>query len=478
MNTKRVVVVGGGIAGLATAYRIMEGARAADMKLSLTVLESTERIGGNIRTEHTDGFTLEWGPNGFLDNVPSTLTLARDLGLDDELQPADPRAAKRFIWRGGKLHALPTGPGSFLFSSVLSVPGRARVLMEPLQPKGPVDADESVRDFGARRIGEEAADVLIDAMVSGVFAGDAAELSLPSAFPKMRAMEAEHGSLVKAMVARLREGRRERGGAGGGPAGPGGRLTSFFGGMETLPQALFDALGPRVRTSAGVDGITRESDDAWRVHLTGGDHLDADEVLLAVPARSAADIVGTLDPTLAGGLAEAPVAGLAVVALGVDETQLANSPDGFGFLVPRSEGLRMLGCLRDSSIFPGRAPAGRALLRVMIGGAHDPAAIDLDDQELVETVLGELRITLGLTGEPCLTRVIRHPSGIAQYNLGHGARLEGHEEMLRRLPGLSLAGSAHYGVAMNACVECAATDADGVLRRLMKKQYHSVSLGT
>jgi oxygen-dependent protoporphyrinogen oxidase len=478
VDTKRVAVVGGGIAGLATAFRIMEGARAADARVSITVLESTDRVGGNIQTDRADGFTVEWGPNGFLDNVPSTLGLARDLGLGSELQPADARAAKRFIWRGGRLHALPTGPASFLFSSVLSVPGRMRVFMEPLQPKGPVDSDESVRAFGSRRIGEEAADVLIDAMVSGVFAGDAAALSLPSAFPKMRAMEAEHGSLVKAMVARFRHLRRRPAGAGGGPAGPGGTLTSFFGGMETLPRALADALGPRVRTNVGVDALTRAGDDAWRLHLTAGARLDVDEVVLAVPARAAADILSTLDPALAGGLAEAPTAGLAVVALGVDEAQLDNTPDGFGFLVPRSEGLRMLGCLRDSSIFPGRAPEGQALLRVMIGGAHDPGAVDLDDQGLVDTVLGELRLTVGLTGEPSLARVIRHPLGIAQYNVGHGARIAGHEKILNDLPGLSLAGSAHYGVAMNACVERAGTDAHRVLTRLMEKQNDRISLGT
>jgi len=395
MSERRAVIIGGGIAGLTTAYRTVEGARNAGMSLDVTVLEASDRVGGNIRTEEADGFTVEWGPNGFLDNVPSTLELSRDLGLEEELQPADPRAAKRFIWRNRKLHTLPAGPVSFVRSPVLSLRGRMRVLLEPFQPKAPGLDDESVRDFGVRRIGEEAADVLIDAMVSGVFAGDAAALSLPSAFPKMRAMEAQHGSLVKAMIARMRARRATRG-EGGGPAGPGGTLTSFRRGMETLPRALAAALGPRVRLNTPVRSIARDgSGEAWRVHLPGGETLVADEVVLATSAHAASDMVRDLEPELARDLAETPTAGLAVVALGFRAGDLAAAPDGFGFLAPRSERLRILGCLRDSSIFPGRAPVGHVLLRVMIGGAHDPVAVDLEERDLLDTVLGELRMTLG-----------------------------------------------------------------------------------
>jgi oxygen-dependent protoporphyrinogen oxidase len=353
-----------------------------------------------------------------------------------------------------------------------------RVLLEPFQPKAPGLDDESVRDFGVRRIGEEAADVLIDAMVSGVFAGDAAALSLPSAFPKMRAMEAQHGSLVKAMIARMRARRATRG-EGGGPAGPGGTLTSFRRGMETLPRALAAALGPRVRLNTPVRSIARDgSGEAWRVHLPGGETLVADEVVLATSAHAASDMVRDLEPELARDLAETPTAGLAVVALGFRAGDLAAAPDGFGFLAPRSERLRILGCLRDSSIFPGRAPVGHVLLRVMIGGAHDPVAVDLEERDLLDTVLGELRMTLGLSGDPVLAKVIRHPLGIAQYNVGHSGRVERNERRLTAMTGLSLAGSAYHGVAMNACVERAATDAEALLGRLSEKQQVGISLGT
>jgi len=467
MTQPRVVVVGAGIAGLTTAYRIRERARRAGAPVSVTVLEATDRVGGNIHTEDAGGFTVEWGPNGFLDNQPSTLDLARDLGLQAELQPADERAATRFIWKNGSLRQLPAGPASFLMSSVLSLRGRLRVLLEPLQPRGPIDRDESVRDFGVRRIGAEAADTLIDAMVSGVFAGDASSLSLPSAFPRMREMEAEHGSLMRAMVARM--SRRSGAGraSGGGPSGPGGTLTSFRRGMSTLPQALADAMGSALRTAVPVRGISPDSGDgSWCVHLSDGEDLIADEVVFAVPARAAAAVLRDVGPSVASELDETPVAGLAVVALGFSEEALRGAPDGFGFLIPRSEGLRSLGCLRDSSIFPGRAPSGHALLRVMIGGAHDPEAVDAEESDLVETVLRELGTTLGITAQPVLTRVIRHPRGIAQYNVGHGERLGSIEQSLARLPGLSLTGSAYHGVAMNACTARADRDAEMILRRI------------
>lgn len=453
----RIVVVGAGIAGLTTAYRIRQLPRERGEAVDVTVLEASERVGGNIRSERADGFTFEWGPNGFLDNVPFSVDLAHELGLEDELQPADERAATRYIWRKGKLHSLPTGPLSFLRSGVLSLAGRLRVLLEPLQPKGPVEQDESVRDFGSRRIGREAADVLIDAMVSGVFAGNAAELSLPSSFPKMRAMEAEHGSLLKAMVAR----RKQR--TGGGPSGPGGTLTSFRGGMQTLPAALAERLGDSVRLGSPVSDVAPRATGEWVVRLESGEEILADRVVVTVPAPRALPMLRSASTGLAEVLQSMPTAGLAVVALGYRESDLGTAPDGFGFLVPRSEGLRMLGCLRDSSIFPGRAPEGHALLRVMIGGVHDPEAVRLSDEELLATVRGELQTTLGVTADPVAVRVFRHPLGIGQYTLGHGDRVAAVERALESLPGLSVTGSSYLGVSMNLCVENANRTARAVV---------------
>jgi oxygen-dependent protoporphyrinogen oxidase len=476
----RVIVVGGGIAGLATAVELRDRARTAGTALDVSVFEAAPQVGGNIRTDRDDGWTIEWGPNGYLDSVPATPALADRVGLGDRIQPANAKAAKRFLYRHGRLHLLPTGPVGFLRSRVLSPKGRARVLMEPFAHSKPDGVDETIHEFASRRIGSEAASVLIDAMVSGVFAGDIRSLSLESTFPKMAAMEAEHGGLVRAMVARMRErraaraeanARRDRGDAAteltrpGGPAGPAGTLTSFDGGLDLFPSAIADHLGSDVHVGTSVDHLAR-SDGAWQVTLSTGETIPADAVMLTVPASRAARLVDALDPALARALDTITSASLAVVAMGYDADAIGGEPDGFGFLVPRGEGPRILGCLWDSSLFPGRAPAGKVLMRAMIGGAHDPEAVSLDDRELLAIVRRDIQATMGIEADPALTRIYRHRGGIAQYTVGHAARLAQLRERLDALPGLWVGGSSYDGVAMNACIEAAGEHAERILRQI------------
>ncbi len=479
---KRVVVVGGGIAGLTTALHLVDGARRVEEELQVVVLEASRRPGGNIRTDRHRGFIIEEGPNGYLDNVPATPALVRRLGLEDEVQKADEAAAKRYLYRNGRLHLLPTGPLGFLRSRVLSLPGRLRVFGEPFARSRPPDMDETIFDFASRRIGSEAASVLIDAMVSGVFAGDVRRLSLASSFPKMAAMEEEHGGLVKAMVARMRERRtakkevEERRVRGedveeltqpGGPAGPGGTLTTFRDGLDTLPRRTAEELGEAVRYGAEVEEVEWRggaSDSApWRIGLGSGEAVEADAVVVALPSPRAAPVLERADPELAGYVAETETAGLAVVALALDAGAMGGSPDGFGFLVPRDTGPRILGCLWDSSIFPGRAPEGNVLMRVMIGGAHDPEAVGLSEEELVSQVLADLKTTMGLDADPLFTRIYRWPLGIGQYTVGHQERLDRIHGRLRERPGLWVAGSSFYGISMNACIEKAGEQAPEIL---------------
>jgi len=492
---RRVVIVGGGISGLATALHLKDRASSIPGGLQLTVLEASDDPGGNIRTKRKDGFIIERGPNGYLDNVPATRALVRRLGLEDELQKADESAAKRFLYRNGKLHLLPSGPLSFLASPVLSLPGRLRVFGEPFARARPEGVDETIFEFASRRIGKEAASVLIDAMVSGVFAGNVRELSLASSFPKMAAMEEAHGGLVKAMLARMGErkaarrevaARRARGEDAedltrpGGPAGPGGTLTSFRDGLDTLPKAAARELGEVVRCGVEVVGVERGDPAAshggpagphgdpaphspWLVRLATGEVLPADAVLMAVPAPRAAPLLRGLDGGLAAAVGEIRTAPLAVVALAFDAAALGGAPRGFGFLVPRGTGPRILGCLWDSSIFPGRAPEGKVLLRAMIGGAHDPEANALSDEELARTVLADLAAIMGLAAEPIFTRVYRWRLGIGQYTVGHRGRLDRIQRALARSPGLWVAGSSFYGISMNACIEKAEGQAEEIL---------------
>jgi oxygen-dependent protoporphyrinogen oxidase len=403
----RIAVLGAGVSGLAVAHRL---ARDHDV----TVFEARDRAGGNIRTEEIEACRVEWGPNGWLDNEPATLELVKGLGLEPRLVRARDAAASRYVWRAGKLRLLPTKPLRFLTSDCLPLRARLRVLLEPFARKPP-KGDESVFDFAARRIGKGAAEVLVDAFVTGVYAGDPQRLSVKSAFPRLKALESEHGSLWK--------------GARGKGFGPKGTLTSMDQGLQVL-----------------VDELARRVDVKLKTPWEQIEPRDFDRVICTVPAPVAADMT---DGLLGRLLRQIPTAPVAVVPLVFDEP--LDVPDAFGFLAPHGQGLRILGALYDSSIFPGRAPAGLRLMRVMVGGRRDPEALDLENGALIEAVARDLRKAWGFWKEPRVARVIRHPLGIAQYERGHG-------EVLSRLakatpPWLRLMGSSYGGVSINSCVK-------------------------
>jgi len=440
----KIAIVGAGISGLANAFEAKEAGH------EVVVCERAPRAGGNIRTERAGGYTVEWGPNGFLDNVPETLDLVRRLGLSDRLKVSSDAARLRFIWRRGKLRELPLSPPAFLKSPILTLGGRLRVLFEPFAKKRP-EGDESVHAFAARRIGKQAADVLVQAMVSGVFAGDAKRLSLRATFPKMWGMETSYGGLLKAMKARKAE-RKARGesASGGGPAGPGGTLTSFSGGMIELVDTLVSRLDGAVRLDTPVTGLARAG-DGWRLEGPGE---TADRVVLSCPAWEAAGIVRSLDADAADHLDGIGGASVTVVATAYDADAMGGPPDGFGFLVPRGEGPGILGCLWTSSIYPGdRAPEGKVLLRTMIGGATDPDRAGLPDDALLEIVAAELRRTMGLETSPERHWIFRHPRGIPQYRIGHRERLAGALKRLRPHRGILLAGNSYRGISVNATIK-------------------------
>ena len=304
-------------------------------------------------------------------------------------------------------------------------------------------------------------------MVSGVYAGDSRLLSLGATFPKMGRMEREHGSLFRALLARRRAARAGGPSAKpGGPAGPGGRLTSFRDGLQELTDALAGALGPQLRTGCPVQAVSDMGRRGLRVHLAEGAPLEADVVILACPAWSASKIVRAMDPDLAAVLDEIPSAPLAVAHLGYHRGALGDPPRGFGFLVPRGQGPRILGSLWISSIFDGRAPEGRVLMTAMVGGAHDPEAVDLSDAELIRVVREDLSRVMGIIAAPYFTRVMRHPRGIPQYTLGHLERLGRIRYRLERHPGLLVAGNSYAGISVNACIEEAPSIAAAALQRI------------
>ena len=403
----RIAVLGGGIAGLTAAFHLQQ-------EHDVVLFEASDRLGGNVHTEEIGGCLVEWGPQAFLDNEPRTLELVERLGLKDRLVRPTDEAARRFVWRDGKLRALPLKPWQFLFSSCLPLRARMRVLREPKAP-GPPDRDESVHDFAARRIGQGAAEILVDAMVSGIWAGDPRRLSVRSAFPKLHALERDYGSLIK--------------GAKGRAFGPKGVLTSFDRGM----QVLIDALGEQVdaRLAAPVERV---------------DFDDFDYVLSTIPAPRLAEISrGELSELLQ----RIPTAPLAVVGLVLREP--VHVPHAFGFLAPHGQGLRILGTLYESSIFPGRTPEGLRLYRVMIGGRRDPEAVQLDDGELTGIVLDDLGKVWGFAPQPETVHIFRHRLGIPQYEVGHQELLE---QIYAHLPAnFRIAGSSFRGVSVNLCIK-------------------------
>jgi oxygen-dependent protoporphyrinogen oxidase len=324
----------------------------------------------------------------------------------------------------------------------------------------------SILRFAQRHIGHEAADVLVGSMVSGIFVGDASRLSIRCCFPKMHEMETQYCSLVRAMLAKRREAR-----SGSGVGMPAGRLTSFVGGMEDLVRAAAASLGPIVRTNRRVIGVQPGRGASRRAFSIAcdGPRVEADAVVLAGPAHESADLVRAFAPEAARLLAAIETAPLAVVCLGYDAAALnaERGPlNGFGFLVPRGERPRILGALWESSIYDGRAPAGRVLLRVMIGGALDPHAVDLDEAGLLAVVRGDLELTMGLRRSAEFVHVVRHRRGIPQYTIRHGTRVAGIERALAGQPGLFLAGNSYRGVSVSACIEDAGRVAKDVAAHL------------
>jgi len=455
----RVVIVGAGVSGLATAVNLLNIARRTAVGLRLTVLEAEPRAGGRMWSDREDGYVVEHGPNGFLDSKPDALELAASVDLQDRLLRASAFAKKRFICRRGRLRRLPESPWAFLASRLLTFRGKARVLWEPFVRAAP-NEDETLQEFATRRLGREALEYLIDPMVSGVFAGDPARLSLRASFPRIYELERDYGGLFRAMFRLMREKKRS------GPAGPGGTLTSFVGGVRTLVETLQALLADRIVLSAPVTRLRRTA-SGFEVESPGlPGPISTDAVVLACPAFEAARLCEPDAPALARELAGIEYAPVTVVATAFRRDDVPHPLDGFGFLVPRSEARPILGTLWDSSVFSDRAPPGRVLLRTMVGGARAPELAALPDRDLIGAVRTQLADYLGIRSDPERVWVYRHPRGIPQYVTGHLERLARMDAEVARTPGLFLCHNAYRGIALNDCAREARVTASRVLEYL------------
>lgn len=464
---KKIIIIGGGISGLATAWLLRSKAQAAGKELEITLLEKEERPGGKIRSIKAEGYTCEWGPNGFLDSKPQTLDLCRAIGVESNLHRSNDNARKRFIFSGGELHQLPDGAPAFLKSRLISWPGKLRLALEPTPfiAAAPVGVDETLAAFGRRRLGGEALDKLIAPMVSGIFAGDPETMSLVSCFPRIAELEREYGGLIRAMIMLAKKKKRDQaaGKVVSSAAGPGGVLTSFREGIQYLSDALALSLGGMVKTGAVVTAVEKGDTVPYRVKCSDGAEYEADQVIVASPAFAAAEMLAGLDGGIAGILRQIPYASMTVICFGYRRDQISRSLDGFGYLIPKKEGRNTLGTLWDSSMFEDRAPEGKVLLRSMMGGACFPEYVTLSDAEVVALVREDLALTMGIDAEPEFVRIFRHPQAIPQYTVGHGKRLQALDELLRTHRGLLLTGNSYRGIGLNDCVAAAERAADEAL---------------
>lgn len=455
-STRRIVVVGGGIAGLTAAYRLGQ-ARRRGVPIEEVLLEAGDRLGGVIRTDRAEGCVIEAGPDSFLAEKPEAATLARELGLGDSLLGSNDAARRTYVLHKGRLEPLPTGLmlmvparlGPIVRTPLVPLAGKLTIAREWLTgraPGGPApDDDEPVARFVTRHFGAGMLRNIVEPLLAGVYGGDSGALSTESVFRRFQQMERQHGSLVRAVRALRRETRG---------ANPGSIFMSLREGLGSLVDALAREIEPeRVELGRRVVRIEGQgSRDAeacgYRVVLEDGSSRTADSVVLAVPAWAAAALAAPLDTALADQLAAIPYTSAVTVALVYGRRVRAALPRGFGFLVPRSEGRRLLACTFVHAKFEERAPEDRALLRTFLGGVDDAGLLAADDQEILRVVRAELRSILGVSDEPLWAHVYRWPRSMAQYVVGHQQRLRAIADRLQRLPGLCLAGNAYSGIGL------------------------------
>jgi oxygen-dependent protoporphyrinogen oxidase len=444
----KVAVVGGGIAGLAIAARLL---RTHDVR----VFERAPEPGGKIRSERIDGYTFDWGPTGYLSNASELAAFVDELGLGAETVGAASAAASRAIFYDGRLHRLPRRPVEVLDLALVSTLGKLSVFKEPFvsryEQRNP-ERDESVFEFVERRLGREIAERLVSPVLLGISGGDARLTSLDALFPRMRATEREHGSLFLGAL----KGRRKP-----------GHLTNFgAAGMARLIARLTDLLGERLETGTGLTRLERTS-DGWELTLQRGEGAPpercvADRVVLAIPAYDAAVIAADLDAALAAELHGIPYAPMRVAGIAFRAEDVIASLDGFGFLVARGCGVKMLGAIYLSTLFPMQSRPGMAYFRVFLGGALDPDSAALSETRARELVRADLRTTLGIEAEPVAYHETVWPRAIPQYRLDHRARLARIDARLAALPGLELAGNAYRGLGLGDNVRDALKIADRI----------------
>jgi oxygen-dependent protoporphyrinogen oxidase len=441
-------VVGGGISGLVCAYALQKAG------IEVLLIEASPRTGGVISSVTRDGYLLELGPQSFAGTV-QLRELCADLGIADQLLEAPPKAP-RYVLIDGALQPVPMSPVAFFLSPLINGSTKWALARDIFGKSTPPDSDESVAAFIRRKFSDQLLDRLVGPFVSGVYAGDPEKLSLRSAFPSLYEAEKAYGSIVRGVlkISKGKKGPRER------PT-----LNTFREGNKTLVRALTDKLGSAAFTQIRAKKVYRQNDGTFALSLEGqtaAEPVQAKSVIFAAPTDVTGTLLSQLDSSFESLLNSVEYAAVAVVALGYRRSDVGHSLDGFGFLVPRSAGLRILGTVWNSSLFPGRAPEGHALLTTFVGGATDPSAAKLQTGELTSLVHREIAPLLAIKNGPAFCNVAIWPRALPQYNLGHADRLASITKNLARFPGIFLAGNYLRGPAIGSCIEQALAVAEHV----------------
>lgn len=468
-----IVVVGGGIAGLAAAHRLVELRRETGRALHITLLEASRRLGGMIETERRDGFLIERGPDSFISEKPWALALCRRLGLESELIGTNPDRRTTFVVHNGRLEPLPAGfmllaptrVGPWLRSGLFSRRGKLRAALDFVLPRAAADGDESLGAFVRRRFGHEVLERIAQPLIGGIYTADPDQLSLAATMPRFLDLERKYRSVTYGLWRAARKNAHAAAGASGA------RWSLFVtprAGVERIVSALAGRLADEtVRLGVPVTRVGyRPQPDAgprWTVETRGGESFRATGVVLATPAYTAARLVRDIDASLGRHLDAIPYSSSATVNLAYRRDLIPHPLDGFGFVVPRVENRSILAATFSSVKYAGRAPAGHVLLRAFVGGALQPELLQRDDPALLDLVRRELRGLLGVQAAPLFTRIARYPHSMPQYRVGHLRRVAEIEASIARYPGLAMAGNAYRGVGLADGVRSGEAAAQAVL---------------
>jgi protoporphyrinogen/coproporphyrinogen III oxidase len=453
-----VIVVGAGISGLCTAHWLKKRG------FEVVLFEKDSEPGGTMQTAREGGWLIEAGPNSALESTPFLQQLFMELGIVESRIYADPAASRRYILRRGELQPIPMSPASLLLTRLWSVKGRLRILKEPFVGRAP--EDESVADFVTRRLGSEFLDYAINPFVAGVYAGDPRKLSIRAAFPKMHALEANYGGLIRGMLALRKERQGPKISAGGS------RLLSFSEGMQMLPRSIAAELGDTLELNAEVEQIIPMRAGRNPVHVVTvrrngkSESMQASAVVLASPAAATSAIIRPIDPEMSRILGSIYYPPVASVFLGFRNEQIGRPLDGFGFLVPEVEQRKILGTIWSSALFPGRAPDDCAALTTFVGGARQPDLASLDDDGLRNLVLNELQLIMNVRGDPVFCRINRWEHAIPQYTMGYEKVLHAIERFEQNFRGAFICSNFRGGIAVGDCVANGSKISENIVRYL------------